>query len=350
MNSQTRSARPVAARQSATEARDRPFPTGRRLALASIAIAAASCLLPALAQAQSFPGKPVTIVLSYPAGGVSDLLARSLASQLQSQWKQPVLVDNRPGANQIIATSAVSKAAPDGYTLLMCDDGPFTLNPNLYSKLPYALSDFTPVAALADFQFVLSVAKELPIKSLADLVAYGKANPGKMNFASFGVGNITHVAFETFQRQAGIQMVHVPYKGYPPAIADVLSNQAQMVLGAIGGPVLQYFRTGALKPLAVTGAMRSPLQPDVPTFAEAGYPNFKPEAQFLLFGPAGLPEAVAQKIHTDVNVAIKAIDAGVLRPNGLRALGQTRAQIQANLKSGAAGNRTLVTDFGIKVE
>ncbi len=325
----------------------RIFPRARHFVACLLASVLAA---PALAQAQAFPSKPVTMVLAYPAGSVSDLLARGLATQLQSLWKQPVLVDNRPGANQIIATQYVKQANPDGYTLLLADDGAFTLNPHLYDKLPYALKDFSPLADIAQLQMALSVTRDLPAKTLAELVAYGKASPGKLNYASFGVGNITHLSLETFKKTAGFDMVHIAYKGYPPAIADVLSGQVQMVLGGLGGPVLQHFRTGAMRPLAVTGKARSKLLPDVPTFIEAGYPGFNPEVNFLLLAPAGVPQAIAQKINTDAITAIKAITTSTLEPNGMRPMGSSREQILASLQSGAVNYAAVVKSVGVKLD
>ena len=203
--------------------------------------------------AQAFPDRPVTIVLAYPAGSVSDVLARSVAQQLGAEWKQPVVVDNRPGGNQIIATTVVAKAPADGYTLLMADDGVFTLNPHLFSKLPYRLGDFAPVVDLAELQMVLSLSKATPAGNVAELVALAKEQPGKLNYGSFGVGNIVHLSMESFQKMAGIKLVHVPYKGYPDAIRDVIANQVQIVLGGVGGPVLQHLKSGAM-PAAAPGA------------------------------------------------------------------------------------------------
>ncbi len=315
-------------------------------------ISAWACvLLPLCSVAQSFPDKPVTLVLAYSAGSISDVLARSVAQQLSHQWRQPVLVDNRPGGNQIIAASLVAKAPADGHTLLLCDDGVFTLNPHLFRKLPYALSDFAPVVDLAQLQMVLSSARQLPVASIADLVSLAKARPGSLNYGSFGTGNIVHLAMDSFSRLAGIELVHVPYKGYPDAIRDVLANQVQLVLGGIGGPALQYLKSGAMRPLAVTGAQRSPLLPGVPTLAEAGFARLNPEVNFILMAPAGTPPAIVHKINEAVAHAVRGeLSARVLQPNGMRPLGSSPEALAAALSQGRAAYAELVKSSGVSLD
>lgn len=325
----------------------RSFFTALRLGL----LLCASLLAPLYALAQAFPDRPVTLVLAYPAGSVSDVLARSVAQQLSTQWKQPVLVDNRPGGNQVVATQVVAKAAPDGYTLLLCDDGVFTLNPHLFRKLSYTLADFTPVADLAQLQMVLSGAKELPANDLSELVALAKAQPGKLNYGSFGIGNIVHLTMDSFSRMAAIDLAHVPYKGYPDVIRDVLANQVQLVLGGIGGPVLQHLKSGAMKPLAVTGPTRSPLLPQVPTLAEAGYAKLNPEVNFILMAPAGTPAPVVQKINTAVAGIVKRdIASSVLEPNGMKPLGNSADALGASLLAGKAAYAELVKTSGVRLD
>jgi tripartite-type tricarboxylate transporter receptor subunit TctC len=325
----------------------RPFLTMVRRGLALCACA----LAPLVAQAQTFPDRPVTLGLAYPAGSVSDVLARSVAQQLSTQWKQPVLVDNRPGGNQIIATQVVAKAPADGYTLLLCDDGVFTLNPHLFRKLNYSMADFTPVVDLAQLQMVLSGARELPVRNVNELVALARSQPAKLNYGSFGIGNIVHLTMDSFARMAAIDLVHVPYKGYPDVIRDVLANQVQLVLGGIGGPVLQHLRSGAMKPLAVTGPARSPLLPEVPTLAEAGFPRLNPEVNFILMAPAGTPAAVVQKINTAVaGVVHHEIAASVLEPNGMKPLGHSPAALGASLNAGKAAYAELVKTSGVRLD
>ena len=315
-------------------------------------LALCACVLaPLVTFAQHFPDRPVTLVLAYPAGSVSDVLARSVAQQLSVQWKQPVLVDNRPGGNQIIATQVVVKAPADGYTLLLCDDGVFTLNPHLFRKLNYSMGDFTPVVDLAQLQMVLSSGKDVPARNLAELVALAKAQPGTLNYGSFGIGNIVHLTMDSFSRMAALDLVHVPYKGYPDVIRDVLANQVQLVLGGIGGPVLQHLKSGAMKPLAVTGPTRSPLLPAVPTLAEAGFGQLKPEVNFILMAPAGTPAAVVQKINTAVAGIVKQdIATSVLEPNGMKPLGHSAAALGASLHAGKAAYAELVKTSGVRLD
>ncbi len=311
----------------------------------------ACTLVPLCGAAQAFPDRPVTLVLAYSAGSISDVLARSVAQQLSARWKQPVLVDNRPGGNQIIAASLVAKAAADGYTLLLCDDGVFTLNPHLFRKLPYSLEDFAPVADLAQLQMVLSSARQVPAASIAELVALARARPGTLNYGSFGMGNIVHLAMDAFSRMAAIELVHVPYKGYPDAIRDVLANQVQLVLGGIGGPALQYLKSGAMRPLAVTGPSRSPLLPDVPTLAEAGFARLDPQVNFILMAPAGTPPAVVRKINAAAAVIVRQeIAATVLAPNGMRPLGASPDALAASLRQGRAAYAELVKSSGVRLD
>lgn len=323
----------------------------RRTLLTRLAGAAAAAALPFGATAQSFPAKPVTIVVSYPAGGIADLLARQLAQQLSKAWGQSVLVDNRPGGNQIIAASSVMKAPADGYTLLLCDDGVFTLNPHLFKSLPYDLKDFTPVVDLADAKIVLSMAKEVPASNLPGMISYAKANPGKLNYASLGVGNIHHLMLETIKKQAGIDLVHVPYKGYAQAIQDVLANRAQLVSGGIGGPVLQHLGNGSLKALAVTGTTRSPLIPNVPTFAEAGLPQVQPKVHFVLMGPAGMPAALVERVNSTVSPLLKGeLSTTLLAPNGLDALGNKPDVFANQLKEGRQAYGPIVKEIGVTLD
>ncbi|CAB5722406.1 Argininosuccinate lyase [Delftia tsuruhatensis] len=329
-----------------------------RKSMRSLATRVARCicawvcaLAPLCSGAQGFPDRPVTLVLSYSAGSISDVLARSVAQQLSLQWRQPVVVDNRPGGNQIIAANLVAKAAADGHTLLLCDDGVFTLNPHLFRKLGYSLADFTPVVDLAQLQMVLSAAKDLPARNLSQLVALARARPGTLNYASFGTGNIVHLAMDSFSRLAGIELVHVPYKGYPDAIRDVLANQVQLVLGGIGGPALQHLKSAAMKPLAVTGPSRSPLLPDVPTLAESGFAQLDPQVNFILMAPAGTPPEVVRKINADVaGIVRQGIASTVLEPNGMQPLGRSPAALADSLRQGRAAYAGLVKSSGVRLD
>jgi tripartite-type tricarboxylate transporter receptor subunit TctC len=324
----------------------------RRSLLRAAALTCAAVLpMGAFAQAD-FPNKPITLVVSYPAGGISDLLGRKLAEQLGKAWGQSVVVDNRAGGNQIVAATSVKRAAPDGYTLMLCDDGVFTLNPILFRKLSYEPRELMPIIDLADAKIVLSMAKEVPAGNFQEMVTYAKANPGKLNYASLGVGNIHHLMLETLKRQTGTDLAHVPYRGYPQAIQDVLANRAQLVSGGIGGPVIEYLRSGALKGIAVTGAQRSPLIPNVPTFAELGLPNLQPKVHFILVGPAGMPAPVVERINTTVARILKSpeFQQTVLAPNGLEPLGQSASAVDAGLKKARDAYEPLVKEIGVVLD
>ncbi|MGO4332862.1 Bug family tripartite tricarboxylate transporter substrate binding protein [Cupriavidus sp. 2TAF22] len=262
-------------------------------------------LAAATASAEDFPNKPVRIIVPYPAGGTTDMVARMVGDQLTAMWKQPVLVDNRPGAGGIVGTGVAAKSPADGYTLLMGSVGEFAINPTLYKKLPYdAAGDFAPVTLVAKVPNVVVVspafAERARVQTLADFIAYLKANPGKVNMASAGNGTSTHLAGELFQRMTGTQMSHVAYKGSSPALADLMGGSVDVMFDNLPAS-LQFVRSGKLKALAVTSAARSPALPGVPTVAAAGpVDGFDASPWFGLFAPKGLPAAVAQKISRDL--------------------------------------------------
>src|SRR5690242_20418044 len=254
-------------------------------------------LVSASAAAQSWPAKPVHIVVAYPPGGGIDILARQLADKLSSAWGQPVVVENKPGANTILAADTVAKSAPDGYTVLMTSDATFSINPHLYKKLPYdAQHGFAPVTMLVLLQQLLIANPALPANTLAQLIEYAKKNPGKVNYASYGSGSQPHLSGEMLKYKAGIDLVHVPYKGISLAVPAVIAGEVQLTFAGIAssmGPL----KGGRIKALAIGGTKRSPLLPDVPTFAELGYPEVETHAWFGLFLPAGSPQAAVDQLY-----------------------------------------------------
>src|SRR5437773_8313538 len=223
--------------------------------MASIAIAAVA----ALAQAQAtYPSKPIRLVVPFPAGGATDILARAVAQKLTEAWGQPVIVDNRPGAGGNIGSELVARAAPDGYTLEMGTVGTHAINASLYSKMPYDhVKDFTPIILVASVPNVLVVNPAVPVNSVRELIAYAKANPGKLNFASSGSGTSIHLSGELFKTMTGVQMTHVPYKGSSPALQDLLGGQVQLMFDNLP-PSLPHIKAGKLRALAVTSAVRAP--------------------------------------------------------------------------------------------
>ncbi|MGX6568287.1 Bug family tripartite tricarboxylate transporter substrate binding protein [Cupriavidus necator] len=261
--------------------------------------------MPGIAGAFEFPAKPVRIIVPYPPGGTTDMVARLIGEQLATQWKQSVVVDNRPGAGGIVGTGTAAKSTADGYTLLMGSVGEFGINPALYKKLPYdADADFAPVAMVARVPNVVvlspAFAERARVQTLPEFIAYLKANPKRVNMASAGNGTSTHLAGELFQRMTSTEMSHVAYKGSSPAIADLMGGSVDVMFDNLPAS-LPFIRSGKLKPLAVTTPARSSALPNVPTVAAAGpVPGFDASPWFGLLAPRGVPTAVAQKISQDL--------------------------------------------------
>jgi tripartite-type tricarboxylate transporter receptor subunit TctC len=269
--------------------------TLKRWALAVLlaAVATGAC-------AQGYPTKPIRIVVPFPAGGATDLLARAAAQKLTDAWGQPVVVDNRPGAGGNIGSELVAKAAPDGYTLEMGTVGTHAINASLYAKMPYDhVKDFAPVILVASVPNVLVVNPAVPVNSVQELIAYAKANPGKLNFASSGSGTSIHLSGELFKVMAGVQMAHIPYKGSAPALQDLIGGQVQLMFDNLP-PSLPQIKGGKLRALAVTSAVRAPALPDVPTVAEAGLPGFEASSWFGILAPAGTPPDIIAKLNAEI--------------------------------------------------
>ena len=263
------------------------------LALLVASFAAGSC-------AQAYPAKPIRLVVPFPPGGATDILARAAAQKLTDAWGQPVVVDNRPGAGGNIGSELVAKAAPDGYTLEMGTVGTHAINASLYAKMPYDhVKDFAPVILVASVPNVLEVNPGVPAKSVAELISYAKANPGKLNFASSGSGTSIHLSGELFKVMAGVDMTHVPYKGSSPALQDLLGGQVQVMFDNVP-PSLPQIRAGKLRALAVTSATRSPALRDVPTIAESGLPGYEASSWFGVLAPAGTPPAIIAKLNAEI--------------------------------------------------
>lgn len=249
-----------------------------------------------LVAAQSFPDKTITLVVPNPPGGLVDTSARLLSEPLTRVIGQPVVVDNKPGASGNIAYQYVANAKPDGYTLLISYSGYHVGNPSLMDKLPWdPVKDFSPIALLTVSTNVIAVHPSVPVNNLKEFIAYAKANPGKLNYASQGNGSVSHVGTEMFKQSTGVDMVHVPYKGSGPAIQDVLAGQVQVFISTPPS-LMQHIQSGKLKGLAVTGKNRHPGMPNVPTTAEAGLPSFQLESWVGLFAPAKTPEPIVNKL------------------------------------------------------
>lgn len=269
----------------------------RKIALATVL--AVLAVLAGTSQAQPFPSHPAKLVVPTSAGGATDTFARALAPRLADAWGQPVVIENRPGANQIIGSEAVSRSAPDGYTLLVSEASSFVMNPHLYKKLPYdALRGFTPITALVRFPWVLAVHVSVPADTFQELVAFAKANPGKLSYGSFGLGSSGHISVDYLKRLLGLDIVHVPYKGGGPAVADLLSGQISMMMVT---PLLvePHARAGRLKLIAAATARRIGRLPELPTIAESGVPGYEAGTWLAFVGPAGMPREVVARIYAD---------------------------------------------------
>ena len=252
------------------------------------------------AQAQAYPSKPIRWIVTYPPGGPTDFVARAIGARLTAAWGQQVVIDNRPGAGGVIGTELAAKAVPDGYTLLFGTSAGLTINPALISKLPYdPVKDFAPVSLLVINPQILVVNSGVPVNSVKELIAYAKSRPGQLNYASVGQGSPNHLGMELLKAQAGIDMVHVPYKGTGPAVTDLLGGQVQLMFNSMP-VVLPLVKSGKLKGLAVGSAQRSPAAPDVPTVAEAGVPGFENVTWYGMFAPAKTSSEVITKLNAQV--------------------------------------------------
>jgi tripartite-type tricarboxylate transporter receptor subunit TctC len=319
--------------------------------LATIVALLAACIC-ATASAQGWPARNVRIVVPYPPGGGIDILARQLTDKLAPQWGQPVVVENRPGGSTIPGTDAVAKAAPDGHTILLSTDASFSINPHLFAKLPYdAQRDFIPVTMLVLLQQLLVAHPALPANNLAELIALAKAKPGSLNYASYGSGSQPHLSGEMLKYRAGIDIVHVPYKGISLAVPAAMAGEVQLTFSGIAssiGPL----KAGRLKAIAIGGPKRSPLLPDVPTFAELGYPEVETHAWFGLFLPAGSPREAVARIYQD---AKRILDEPEFRQKqlidrGYDVVGSSPEVFEAFLKSDSASRARAVKISGAKAE
>ena len=294
--------------------------------LASVALAGPSL-------AQGYPTKPVKLIVGFPPGGPVDVVARIFADKFGTMWNQPVLVENRPGATGNIATDFVAKSAPDGYTILFTANT-HVINGALYSKLPYdPIRDFTPISQVAYYSLVLVAHPSVPANTLKEVIALAKANPGKLTFNSAGSGTPTHLTAELFRIAAGIDILHVPYKGGAASTTDLLAGHVQL---AFSNPVsaLPHVKSGRLRALVTTGVKRSPIFPDIPTVAESGYPGLEAGTWHAFLGPAGLPRDIVSKLATDIFTVLQMADVRArLTATGLEPIGTTPEQLATIMRS-----------------
>ena len=303
-----------------------------------------------LATAQTWPERPIKFVMSAPAGSSIDVLGRAIADKLKDRIGQAVVVENKPAAGGTLATAEVAHAAPDGYTMLLAFNGPLSFAP-LLQKLPYNVEkDLAPVIITSSQPNVLAVNATLPVHSVQELVAYAKANPGKLNYASVGNGSSSHLNMELFKSVAGFDAVHVPFNGSPPAVTATIQNETQMLF-AVMQPLQPMITAGKLRALAVTTAKRFPLLPDLPTIAESGYPGFEALAWNGVLVPASTPKPIVARLNTEINAVLKEPDVvQKMHGFGFDLIGGTPEDFGALIRGEAAKWAPVIKKVGLKVD
>ena len=303
------------------------------------------------ALAQNYPEKTIRIISPFTPGGGTDLMGRLIGQQFTKSWGQQAVVENRPGANGILGSDFVAKAAPDGYTLLVGTMGTHGINASLYRKMPYdAAQDFSPVTALITSPMLLLVHPSIPARSVGEYIALAKARPGQITFSSAGTGSVGHLAGELFNFVAQVKIVHVPYRGSGPATIDLMSGQVQSMLGSPAA-ALNYVKAGRVRALAQTGVKRAALIPDIPTIAEAGLRDYDVTTWYGLWGPARMPNALVQKLHDEVvRMLALAEIRQQLATQGLEPLGNTPQEFAALVKTELAKWARVAAHAGITPE
>ncbi len=310
-----------------------------------------AALSPGLACAQNYPTKPIRFVLPFPPGGGTDGIARIVGDGLGKRLGQRILVDNRPGAGGNIASALVAKAAPDGYTLLMGFSTALTVNPGLYKDLPFNVQkDFVPITELADGQYVLVVHPSVPAKSVEELIAHAKANPGKLKFASGGMGSPLHLAGELFKVRTGVDLLHLPYKGGGPAAIAVLGNEAQILFGSVASTLPQ-IQAGKLRALATTGLKRLPTLSDIPTLDQIGLKGFEVTTWYGLLAPARTPQPILDKLYKETIATLQEPTVNdELAKLGLSGVGSTPQQFAELIQRETDNWTKVINEAGIKPE
>jgi tripartite-type tricarboxylate transporter receptor subunit TctC len=311
------------------------------LAVCLLAVAG-SCL------ADDYPSKPVRVIVGFPPGGATDLVMRILQPRLSQALQREIVVDNRPGANGTLAAELTAKAANDGYTLFLATFAALVISPTI-AKVPYdAQRDFTPIARVVELQNIFIAHPSLPVRSLSELIAYAKARPGALNYATSGAGSTGHLSGELLKNLAGIDWVHVPYRGGGPALTDFLAGQVQVFVAVISTAV-PYVRQGKARALAVTGRRRAEALPDVPTVEEAGLPGYESTNWYCLMGPAHLPQRIVERLHRDMAAVLAEPQVRhALAERGIDASPSTPAELAAQLRSEAEKWAPLAKSVGLQ--
>lgn len=320
--------------------------TSRRAALGAVTLV----LMSAAAQAQSWPAKPIRLVVPFPAGGGTDAIAREITNKLGGVG-YTFVVENKPGSGGNLGVDAIAKAQPDGYSLVIGQTSNLAINPTLYAKLPYdPLKDLTPISLVASAPLALVVGANSPYKTLADLIGAAKAKPGSINYATSGNGTVAHLAAESLQKEAGIKLVHIPYKGAAQGATDVISGQVHMYVSSIP-TLIGHIKNGKMRALAVTSAKRADDLPQVPTVAESGYNGFEAVTWFGILGPANLPKDVVSKLNGDINKAL--VDPGLkkkLSDQGADVAGSSADQFGELIRDDMVRWGKIVKESGAKVD
>jgi len=314
--------------------------------LAAIACAA----MPVLASAQAWPERPIKFLMTAPAGSSIDMVGRTIAEKLGPRLGQPVVVENKPAASGTVAVGEAARAAPDGYTMVLGYPGPVAFAP-LLQKLPYDVpKDLAPVIITTNQPNVLVVNSQLPVKTLGELIAYAKANPGKLNYASVGNGSSSHLVMEYLKAAAGFDATHVPFNGSPPAVTATIQNETQMMF-AVMAPLQAQIQAGKLRPIAVTTVKRFPLFPDLPTIAESGFPGFDAQAWNGILVPAATPKPIVARLNAEINAIFKLPDViEKMRAAGFELVGGTPEDFSALLARENAQWAPVIKRLGLKID
>ncbi|HEY8553451.1 MAG TPA: tripartite tricarboxylate transporter substrate binding protein [Burkholderiales bacterium] len=322
-----------------------------RTAVGLFAGAALAVLGIGVQAADDYPSKPIKMVVPFPPGGTTDILARIVGQELTKAWGQQVVIENRAGAGGNIGSDIVAKAAPDGYTLLMGTVGTHGINMSLYKKMPYdAVKDFQPITVVAAVPNILVVHPSVPVHSVKELVDYAGKNPGKLSFASSGNGTSIHLSGELFKTLTGVQMTHVPYKGSAPAITDLLGGQVHLMFDNMPS-AFPHVQAGKLRALAVTTAQRAAAAPDLPTIAEAGVPGYEATSWFGVLAPAGVPRPIVEKLYREIARILKDPQVSKeMRARGAEPVGNTPDEFAAYIKAEIEKWRKVVEASGAQVD
>lgn len=321
------------------------------LRLAGIGLAMAAPLAATPAMADTYPSKPIRLIVPFPASGATDLLARAIAQKVGASLGQQIVVDNRPGAGGAIGADMAAKAPADGYTILIATSSTHAIGPHINPRLPYNTeTDFTPISEVATAASLLVVPNSLPAGNVRELIDYAKQHPGQLNYASSGNGTVVHLMAEAFKAQAGVFITHIPYRGTALAVPDLISGKVHVLFDSIVTG-LPHVKDGKVKALAVTSLKRSPLAPQIPTASESGLPGFEAETWFGIYGPKGLPADIVTRLNAELNRAIQSPDVrDRLARVGAEPVGGTPAQFAAMVKRDSARWGKLIRDRKITAE